>query len=322
MDFFHQYFVLPWLQNGMFNTFNTMVYGVGLIIGFFLVLRLLRVLKVKPDFKLMSAILPFIVLAGSTRALRDYVYSNMARMAVTDYARFFSDIGYNYGIVQEQTKAYLSGLLPEPVAWSWSYIVAWFPTPASYFITFFIALVILLVAVAWERKGGKEYWKTMGLTGVVMAAFSVYLLPISNPVALGFIMLFFSIWSGLFLGLRYFIHSNAYLKRLRKDHRKPVKDLFSWENTGIVIAHILDASATFTAMTFYSFSEQHVVPNIIIPILGPVSMFILKIAVVLPALYLIDKYAEEQEFRGLLKIVILILGLAPAIRNLLTLAVY
>jgi uncharacterized membrane protein len=57
------------------------------------------------------------------------------------------------------------------------------------------------------------------------------------------------------------------------------------------------------------------------PFLGPQVMFLLKLAVVLPVLYLIDRYVEEKEFNSFLKIVIFILGMAPAARNITRLMV-
>lgn len=320
MDFLYENFVLPLIRNGWFNPYNTLVYGIGLIAGFFVVLKLLRRLRVRADHRLMAAIVPFIVFAGATRALRDYVFKGVLKN-VSAYPGFLSDLGYNYSVVQEQAYEHIVSVVPfEPCARFWSYIVAWFPTPGSYLITFLIALAMLVVSVAWERKGGPLYWKTMGFVGIVFAVLSVLVLPVTFPVAIGLVVLFFVIWSGLFLLLRQFIHSETYLKWIRKGFREEVRRLFSWTNTGIVSAHILDASATFTALTFFSYAEQHVVPRAILPALGPVSMFILKIAVILPVLWLIDRYAEERDFRGLLKITILVLGLAPGIRGMLTLA--
>ena len=48
-------------------------------------------------------------------------------------------------------------------------------------------------------------------------------------------------------------------------------------------------------------------------------MFLLKIVVVLPALWAIDHYAEDRQFRKFLKIVVMILGLAPGLRDLVRL---
>ena len=48
---------------------------------------------------------------------------------------------------------------------------------------------------------------------------------------------------------------------------------------------------------------------------------LLKLVVLLPVLYIVDRYTEPGEFRNFLKIVILILGLAPGLRDLIRLVV-
>ena len=55
------------------------------------------------------------------------------------------------------------------------------------------------------------------------------------------------------------------------------------------------------------------------PFLGPQVMFLLKFVVVVPVLYYIDKYTEDRELSNFLKLVVLVLGLAPAARNLVRL---
>ena len=47
-------------------------------------------------------------------------------------------------------------------------------------------------------------------------------------------------------------------------------------------------------------------------------MFALKIAVILPVLMIIDRYSDDRFFTNFLKIIILILGLALGIRDILT----
>jgi uncharacterized membrane protein len=51
---------------------------------------------------------------------------------------------------------------------------------------------------------------------------------------------------------------------------------------------------------------------------GPAVMFPLKLLVVLPVLWYIDKSEDNKQFKGFLKIVILILGLALGVRDWLT----
>ena len=97
-----------------------------------------------------------------------------------------------------------------------------------------------------------------------------------------------------------------------------LKDKF---NLGVLLAHLLDASSTFIAVDYYGYGEQHVLPNALTQMVdSAIVMFPLKIAVILPALYIIDTYVEDKTIRNMLKLAIFILGLAPGIRNFLSLA--
>ena len=69
----------------------------------------------------------------------------------------------------------------------------------------------------------------------------------------------------------------------------------------------------------FGYLEQHVVPRVLFPLFGPYAMFLLKILVVPPALWAIDRYAEDPQFAKFLKIVVFVLGLAPGFRNLVRL---
>ena len=81
MEFVHQYFLLPLMRNGWFNPVNSLVYGVFLILGIWLVFNLLKKVDVEVDKGLFIAILPFVAFAGVTRALRDYIYFSSAEQA-------------------------------------------------------------------------------------------------------------------------------------------------------------------------------------------------------------------------------------------------
>jgi uncharacterized membrane protein len=100
---------------------------------------------------------------------------------------------------------------------------------------------------------------------------------------------------------------------------KPLKMVFTKVNSAILSFHMLDASATFASLSFFGYSEQHVLPNLLIPYLGPASMFLLKLLVLIPVLYIIDRETEPGNFRNFLKTAIIILGLAPGLRDLLRL---
>ena len=88
------------------------------------------------------------------------------------------------------------------------------------------------------------------------------------------------------------------------------------KNYLIVSAHLFDATATFTGVQFFNYREMHVLPNFLIQKFGAWIMFPLKLVVVIAVIYLIDKSIEDETIRRLIKIVILILGLGPGIRDI------
>lgn len=179
-----------------------------------------------------------------------------------------------------------------------------FCSPPIYFFVYIITLASLLLSLVIERRTKKiSYEKTMILIGVILLVYNLTLTTIRNFYGFSIILILISLWSLVFYGI----------------HRIRPK-LLSLENAGILISHLLDASSTFTALTFFGFYEQHVLPNFFIKTLnlGSWTMFPLKIIVVWTVLYYIDKSKEDLFFKKFLKIVILILGLALGIRDFLS----
>lgn len=283
-DFFYQNFIQPILQNGWYNPVNTAVYAVVLVIAVFLVYRLLKKMHIKINLYFLFAILPFIFWGSTTRVLHDAAFAGA--LATPGLNAFYNS----------------------PI----------FPTPGSYMITFLLALVVLLVSLAVQRfttgkvfmsrKGGVPYWKIMFVIGAVFCAVNVWLLPITSFFPLLLILTITAFWILLFFAV-YRVSRIGWFRKQKITH------LFSPVNQGILGVHLFDASATFTALSIYGYLEQHVVPNLVIPILGPASMFLLKIVVVLPVLWIIDRYGEPGNFNNFLKIMIVILGLAPGLRD-------
>jgi len=214
-------------------------------------------------------------------------------------------------------KKFLIGILPFIIYGGWTRALRdyglglydqskLFCSPPIYFFMFLIALASLLFGIFIERKVNKKfsYEKTMLIIGALFLLYNATITQIVNIFAFSFILFLAGSWSLIFFGI----------------HKLKPK-LLSLENVGILSAHLLDASATFTALTFFGFYEQHVVPNLFIDIFGPWIFFPLKIIVVWTALWLIDKYEKDLFFKRFLKIIILILGLPLGIRDFLSVSV-
>ena len=279
--FIEQYFINPILENGWFNPVNTIIYSVILIIAVIYVYKLLKRLNIPIDKYFILSTLPFIFWGSSTRVLHDAAFA---------------------GVLSPELNSF--------------YISPIFPTPGSYFITFALALSVLLLSLLVQKIRETEYWKVMFSIGIAFDIINIALIPFTNLWVLVLIPAAVSVWVLLFASPR-LISSKLFPRRTVT---KTINTFLSNENLAIIAAHFLDATATVVALTFFGYVEQHVVPRMLFPYMGAYAMFFLKALVVPPALYVIDRYAEDGDFKNFLKLVVLILGLAPGLRNTLRLA--
>ncbi len=185
-----------------------------------------------------------------------------------------------------------------------------FCSPPIYFFVFAITLGSLLLSrgfqIAVEKKYPHRfhYHKTMFVIGFLFLLYNISLITIVNYFAFGLILVMIGIWAAIFFGIHYF---------------KP--KLLSFENAGIIVSHLFDASSSFVAIQFFGYYEQHVLPSFLINVFGgPWIMFPLKIIVVWIVLDVIDKEKGDKFFKNFLKIIILILGLALGTRDFITVA--
>ena len=183
----------------------------------------------------------------------------------------------------------------------------WFKTPLIYIVIFVIALAGLLVSSVIEKKKKISYHKTWFVIGSVMVLAGLTQVAARSTFALAAIVTLSVFWAVLL------IFAKKLSERLQWT---PASRLLSWENTAILWAHMFDATATFTAIQYFPYFEQHVLPGFLIDIFGPAIMFVLKFAVVGAVLYVLDKeMKQEKEKRKFIKLIILILGLAPGLRD-------
>ena len=181
-------------------------------------------------------------------------------------------------------------------------------TPGSYLITAALAVIALLVSYGIQKKTQIIYWKPMLLIGLVILLGSIISLPVKTLYPLALIIPTAVGLTAVFYAISYFVRNN-----------KKLKEVFNFQSSSILGAHFIDASATFWALTAYGFVEQHVVPRLFFGSLGVLSFFFLKIAVVLPVLWVFNKEIDNVRLRNFLKIAVIILGLAPGLRDMTTL---
>jgi len=178
-----------------------------------------------------------------------------------------------------------------------------FITPLIYVTMFVIALAAFLISVfaaKHTKLSYEKYW--FGIGAVICIGFMAAFVRIAEPNALLLMSLIFLTLTAIFAGLYRFRDriGLGFLSRM---------------NTFILLAHLFDATTTFVALSFFPYFEQHVLPGFLIGVAGPAVMFPLKLLVVGLVLYAFDKDIKDKDRNIFLKIVVLILGMGPGLRN-------
>ena len=180
-----------------------------------------------------------------------------------------------------------------------------FITPNIYFAVFAITMASLVLSLRIYKE---RYYTPfaaigLGLTSVNICAL-FWLEGIAHPgEALLIVALTVLITASIYVGAGF-----AKIKFLR--------DRF---NITILGAHLLDASSTTVGVDLLGYHGKHVVENYLIGLTGTGAvMYPLKLLLLIPMLYIIDNEFDEVELSDLLKLVVLVLGLAPGCRNTIT----
>lgn len=191
-----------------------------------------------------------------------------------------------------------------------------FITPVIYFVIFAVTISILSFTLVLERKGKiKDYHGVFCAAGIAWTLVNIaILLSVEEVKHLEYAIAI------LTLGI---ISTGAVYLVSRQFNFALLTDRL---NISILFAHLLDASSTYVGMDWLGYYEKHVVPTFFIDFAGNFTdhpalvMYPLKLLVFIPVFYLLDRGMEDEKDRKLIplmKLVILVLGLSPAVRNTL-----
>jgi len=170
-----------------------------------------------------------------------------------------------------------------------------FQTPGIYFLTFGITFLTILISLFLERKRSIPYYKLTFIFGLILVAPILGILKYENLYGFGHVLFWFSPWIII-------------LKFIP----------WSTENKIVTGMQMFDATATFVAINYFGYGEQHVLPRYIIKLSGtPFSFIILKIIAIVLILIGIDKYSKDKEFNNYIKLIIGIIGAATGLRDFL-----
>jgi uncharacterized membrane protein len=194
-------------------------------------------------------------------------------------------------------------------------------TPLIFFTIFAVAAVALFAGKLAENEGiVARYSRVYGGTGIAACLLATaalvwfgltearIALDVLATILVLALVTSLALWAFLVYGLKWSYASNILYKLL-------------------IFGHMLDASATSYGIDIHPvhYVEQHVVGSSLIDATGTAfSMFFLKIAVIIPAIYVLEMYRREGN-SGLWHLILLamiVVGMAPGIRDLVRMVLY
>jgi len=180
----------------------------------------------------------------------------------------------------------------------------WLVTPGIYLAVGSFAIIALAVSLWAGKKFRKDSIKIFGILGALacLPFLAFVFLHYLQFAGFGIVLFFFAV----FFAVVYFILKALKIKILEQDLNKLV-----------FAGQLLDGCATFTAIGFFGYWEQHPLSAGILGI-SPILFPIVKIVLVLAILYYIDREIKDENLKGFVKILVMIFGFAPGFRDLLT----
>lgn len=194
-------------------------------------------------------------------------------------------------------------------------------TPLIFFTLFFYAIPLLYAGKALEKRGMisrySRFYGGAGIVSCIVAAAALTVFGLTETrIALDVLVIILTMAS---------ITSLALWALLRY--------AFGWTYVSdilyklLIFGHLLDASATSYGIDLHPvrYVEQHVVGSTLIELTGTAfSMFLLKLVVIVPAIYILELYRKEgnPDLWHLIVLAMIVVGMAPGIRDMVRMILY
>lgn len=183
-----------------------------------------------------------------------------------------------------------AGFLTPPL----SYI---FMSPFIYMLVFAIAFPTLVVSI---RKFGDGYYRPYSAVGLALSL-GILILLFANLKT----VYWWVIPAGLALSAAI---SSIFFLICPKAMKNDLSVL-------VMFSHMLDGFETYFGITYLGYWELHVLPRFLIERFGAISLPVVKFFVFFAILYLLDTSEEEEKLKNYIKFVLIVLGLAPGLRD-------
>jgi uncharacterized membrane protein len=339
-----------------YNPVNTIVYGLILVGALFGILKIIKKLQHKIDLGFMIAIIPFIILGATSRVMEDaelfqepIVYLFIAPQIYIVIGLFVLGLFLLSAYINKhfKKKKYLNGLIILSIIFTIIMIVyslfyfsggngfTYLPDPIA--PTIFAAGI--LVWIYYDTNKTKILKINTILFGVGLLFLLITILTLSQWQAVpewtdtylkahpGAEIETYPMAFILIISLTVMLTAIVYtISKFLSFKFKVFKYYILPVNIFLFFGHFLDGVATFIAIDFYDYGEKHVLPSLLIDIFGTAAvMVVLKLVLILAVIYVMDILFKEDlksspVLVGLVKLCVLILGLAPGIRDGLRLA--
>lgn len=185
-----------------------------------------------------------------------------------------------------------------------------FITPNIYFLVFAITVSCLLISIQLQKAGlVKDFHIIFASSGLLWFFANMIILLHFEHVVAAFVPLFV-IAAGAGLTAAFYLVARYFRSSIFTD---PL-------NLSILLAHLFDASATYIGIDKLGYFSKHVAPSYLIQLTGTaLVMYPLKFIIFIGVIYLLDTQFEDDKqsynMKMLIKMTLLILGLAPATRD-------
>jgi uncharacterized membrane protein len=187
-------------------------------------------------------------------------------------------------------------------------------TPLIFFVVFFCCLALLFLSVTvtrLERLKAYDYTLIFGLLGVLWCFANLAVLLMHERVAFGWVLFAVIAIAGVLVGIIYAIAAHFDIQFLTEK-----------VYVSVLAAHLLDAASSFIGIDMLGYTGKHVIEGLIVEYTGTAAgMFPLKLGILVPIMYVLDTQfredAEEIEQKNIVLLALLVIGLAPAVRNTL-----
>lgn len=183
-------------------------------------------------------------------------------------------------------------------------------TPNIYFLVFAITVCCLLISIQLQKAGlVKDFHIIFASCGLLWFFANMIILLHFEHIVAAYVPLFV-IAAGTGLTAAFYLVARYFRSSIFTD---PL-------NLSILLAHLFDASATYIGIDKLGYFSKHVAPSYLIQLTGTaLVMYPLKFFIFIGVIYLLDTQFEDDKqsynMKMLIKMTLLILGLAPATRD-------